>query len=168
MFVAATAVALAAMVATQDQVSEPPPAGPDATALPISVDRIRDALQHPPLIMPLPPDALPTFRTTIEDKSPAFESALEGMRRDLALWSGAGSVIHAPNANSIPARGVAGVNVLPLLSSLRKAWSDAKAGRVRRGITEELAAFCRVNDCTVLEGGISTAPEGIVVPPTPD
>lgn len=178
MFVAAAAVVLSVgagfsrpedmMSANAPQAAEPQPPVPDAAALPISLERIRDALQRPGLRIPPPTESLATFHSGVEDKAPAFESVLEGMRRDLALWSGAGSVIHAPNANSIRGRSVGGVDVLPMLSALKKKWNEAKAERTRREITEELAAFCKVNDCTVLEGGVSTSPEGVVAPAKPD
>jgi hypothetical protein len=169
MFVAAAAVALAVLSAMGTQAAEPQPAAPAAAALPISLDRIREALQRPRLHIPPPPESLATFRSGIEDQAPVFESVLEGMRRDLARWSGAGSVIHPPNTNSIAGpRHVGGVDVLPLISALKQQWSAAKTERTRREITEELAAFCQVNDCSVLEGGVSTSPEGVIAPPKPD
>ena len=171
MVVAAAAVVLAVMLAIAPQATEPPPPAPvpEAAALPISLDRIRDALERPQLVIP-PPATLATFRTSVEEQAPAFESVLEGMRRDLALWSGAGSTgPQAPNTNSLPGtRTVGGVDVLPIVAAVKKKWNELKAERIRRDVTEELAAFCKVNDCTVLEGGAPTSPEGIVVPPKPD
>jgi hypothetical protein len=168
MVVAATAVALSMMIAAATQDSAPPADVPDVAALPISLDRIRDGLDRPALKIPPPTESLATFRTSIEGKAPVFESVLEGMRRDLARWSGAGSAgPQPPDVNSIPASRtqVQGTDVLPIIAGLRKKWNEARADRVRRDVAEELAAFCKVNDCTVLEGGVSTTAEGIVVPP---
>ena len=92
-----------------------------------------------------------TFRSSVEDTAP-FETVLEGMRRELAIWNGADSVIQSPNANSIPARKVVGVDVLPLASKLLKNVQELKAARVSRRVGEELAAFCAEHDCAVLEG----------------
>jgi hypothetical protein len=167
MFAAATAVAFSAMIAAAVQDPAPPADVPAVEALPISLDRIRDAVNRPALKIPPPSESLATFRTSIEDKAPAFESVLEGMRRDLARWSGAGSDgPQAPDSNSIrgPRTRVQGVDVLPIVAALKKKWNEAKADRVRRDVAEELAAFCKANDCTVLEGGGSTTPEGIIVP----
>jgi hypothetical protein len=168
MLVAAVTIALAVTAAIANQAAEPPPASADVAALPISLERIRDALQRPGLRIPPPSESLATFRSGVEDKAPAFESVLEAMRRDLRQWSGAGSVIHPPNANSIPSRSVGGVDVLPMFSALKERWNEAQAQRTRRQISEELAAFCRMNDCSALEGGVSTSPEGIVAPPKVD
>lgn len=170
MVVVAAAVALAVMLAADTQSTEPTAAAPDVAALPISLDRIREGLERPTLKIPPPTESLATFRSGIEDKAPAFESVLEGMRRDLALWSGSGAAgPQAPDTNSIPAaRNVGGVDLLSIGSALKKKWNEAKSERVRRDVTEELAAFCKVNDCTVLEGGVSTTPEGIVTAPQPD
>ena len=133
--------------------------GVDPAALPISVERIQDALQRPStLTIPPLPEPSATFRTVVEDTLP-FDSVLELMRRDLALWSGANSVIHPPGPLP-PSRPVVGVDVLPLISTATRLWKTARA---RDRVRKELAAFCTVNDCSVLEGGPST-PEGIVPP----
>jgi len=135
----------------------------DPAALPISVERIQDALQRPPtLTIPPLPEPSATFRSGVEDTLP-FESVLEGMRRDLALWSGANSVIHPPGSGLPASRLGGGVDVLPLISGGIKQW---KAARARDRVRKELAAFCAVNDCSILEGE-APPPEGIVRPPDP-
>jgi hypothetical protein len=134
--------------------------GADPAALPVSVERIRDALQRPPaLTIPPLPEPSVTFRSGVEDTLP-FESVLEGMRRELALWSGANSVIHPPGSGLPSSRLGGGVDVLPLISAAIKQWKTARA---RARVSKELAAFCAVNDCSVLEGGASPR-EGIVRP----
>lgn len=136
-----------------------PSSGAEPAATPISVERVREALQRPPaLIIPPLPEPSATFRSVVEDTLP-FDSVLELMRRDLALWSGANSVIHPPGPLP-PSRPVVGVDVLPLISTATRLWKTARA---RDRVRKELAAFCTVNDCSVLEGGPST-PEGIVPP----
>lgn len=82
------------------------------------------------------------------------------MRRDLALWNGANSVIHPPNGLP-PSRPVVGVDLLPLISTGIKQWKTARA---RDRVRKELAAFCAVNDCSILEGEASPA-EGVLLPP---
>src|SRR5687768_15588338 len=135
----------------------------DPAALPISVERIQDALQRPPaLTIPPPPEPSATFRSGVED-TPPFESVLEGMRRDLALWNGANSVIHPPGGGLPSSRLGGGTDVLPLISAAIKQWKTARA---RDRVNKEFAAFCAVNDCSVLETAPSP-PEGIVRPPAP-
>ena len=139
-----------------------PSSGADPAALPISVERIQDALQRPPaLTIPPLPEPSATFRSGVEDTLP-FESVLEGMRRDLALWNGASSVIHPPGGLP-PSRPVVGVNVLPFISTGIKQWKTARA---RDRVNKELAAFCAINDCSILEGE-APPPEGIARPPDP-
>ena len=131
-----------AFAAQADQAGEADPA-----VLPISIERIREALQRPDLwIPPLPAPAV-TFRSGVEDTLP-FESVLDGMRRELALWSGANSIIYPPGGLP-PSRLGVGVDVLPLISTAIKQWKTARA---RDRVGKELAAFCAVNDCSVLEG----------------
>src|SRR5687768_10847707 len=82
-----------------------------APAPSIPVERVREALQRPPaLTIPPLPQPSATFRSVVEDTLP-FESVLEGMRRDLALWNGASSVIHPPGGLP-PSRIGWGVDVL--------------------------------------------------------
>ena len=138
--------------------------GADPAALPISVERIRDALQRPELWIPPLPVPSATFRSGVEDTLP-FESVLDGMRRELALWSGANSIIHPPVSGLPSSRLGGGVDVLPLLSALANKWQAAKRERARDRISRELAAFCAVTDCSILEGEASPA-EGILQTPS--
>jgi hypothetical protein len=129
----------------------------------IPVERVREALLRPPaLTIPPLPEPSATFRSVVEDTLP-FESVLEGMRRDLALWNGANSVIHPPDGGLPSSRIGGGVDVLPLISSAIRQW---RAARARDRVGKELAAFCAVNDCSVLEGEPSPR-EGILRPPDP-
>ena len=136
-----------------------PPSGAKPAAPSIPVERIREALQRPPALT-IPPLAEPsaTFRSGVED-TPPFESVLEGMRRDLALWNGANSVIH-PRGGGLPSSRLGwGVDVLPLISSAIKQWKTARA---RDRVNKELAAFCAANDCSIME---ASPTEGILLPP---
>jgi hypothetical protein len=127
------------------------------------LERIRDAMQRPPgLTIPPLPEPRATFRSGVEDALP-FESVLDGMRRELALWSGSGSVIHPPGSDLPSSRFRGGVDVLPLISAATRQWKTARA---RDRVAKELAAFCAVNDCTVVEGQ-EPSPEGVVLPPGP-
>ena len=139
-----------------------PPSGADPApaAPPIPVERVREALQRPPLTIPPLPEPSATFRSGVED-TPPFESVLEGMRRDLALWNGANSVIHPPGSGLPSSRPVVGVDVLPLISAAVKQWKTARA---RDRVSKELDAFCAVNVCSILEGQASPT-EGILLPP---
>ena len=146
MFITAAAAALSVMAAAGNQAAEPQAPAPDATALPVSVERIGEALQRPALHIPPLPEPTATFHASVEDT--AFETVLEGMRRELAIWNGAGSVIHPPGA-APGTRIVAGVDVLPLVTKLI---TKVKTARARNTVREELAAFCAEHDCSVLEG----------------
>ena len=137
-----------------------PSSDADPAAPPIPVERIREALQRPPaLTIPPLPEPSATFRSGVED-TPPFESVLEGMRRDLALWNGANSVIHPPGGGLPSSRIGGGVDVLPLISSAITQWKTARA---RDRVSRDLAAFCAVNDCSILEGQAPST-EGVLVP----
>ena len=144
-----------AFASQADQSSSAAPA-----ALPISIERIRDALQRPELWIPPLPVPSATFRSGVEDTLP-FESVLDGMRRELALWSGANSIIHPPVSGLPSSRLGGGVDVLPLISSAFKNW---KSTRARDRVSKELAAFCAVNDCSVVEGQHDGSPADRITP----
>ena len=154
MVITAAVAALSVMAAISGSPDSQSPipqesSGADPAALPVSIERIRDALERPPaLTIPPLPEPIATFRSGIENTAP-FESVLEGMRRELALWSGANSIIHPPGSSFPPSRSVGGVDVLPLISAAFKQWKTARA---RDRVSKELAAFCAVNDCSVVEG----------------
>lgn len=159
MVIAAAVAALSVMAAISGSPNSQSPTpqesiGADPGAIPISTERIRDALLRPPaLTIPPLPEPIATFRSGVEDTLP-FETVLEGMRRELALWSGANSVIYPPG--SLPwSRAGVGVDVLPLISSAAKQWKTARA---RDRVSKELAAFCAVNDCSVVEGQRAGSP----------
>ena len=140
-----------------------PSSGADPAAPPISVERIREALQRPPaLTIPAASRAerhLPLRRRGAQH---LFESVLEGMRRDLRSGPERIRLLTDRAAGTFyPSRIGGGVDVLPLISGGIKQW---KAARARDRVRKELAAFCAVNDCSILEGE-APPPEGILRPP---
>ena len=129
-----------------------PPAPPPAPESSVSVERIRDALQRPALTIPIPPvDPTPVFRSTIEEK--AFDNPLQGMRRDLAEFSGY--------------RGRGGVEVLGavmgIVSAIKSARRAHAEAEIKKEVQEALTAFCAEHDCSVLEDGLPPM-EGILLP----
>jgi hypothetical protein len=141
------ALAVVMMAAGQAAAPPAPPATPDP---PVSVERIREALQRPALTIP-PVDPTPVFRATIEEK--AFDNPLQGMRRDLAEVSGYS--------------GRGGVDVLGLVmgivSSIKSARRAHAEAEIRKEVQEALTAFCAEHDCSVLEDGPPPM-EGILLP----
>jgi hypothetical protein len=135
------------MAAGQTVTPPSPPVGPD---LPVSIERIRDALERPILKIP-PIEITPVFRARADEF--LFENPVQGMRRELAESSG------------YTARG--GVDVLGLVmgivQSIKATHRASTEARIRREVEAELTAFCAEHDCSVLEDGPPPM-EGIVLP----
>ena len=141
------------MAASQATVSPAAhPSAPDTALVTlVSVERIHDGLQRPPLKVPPPVEFVPVFRATIDER--LFETPLQGMRRELAEDSGY--------------RGKAGVDLLPLamgvVKSIKSAYRAHSEARIRKEVQAALDAFCAEHDCSVLEDGPPPM-EGIVLP----
>ena len=130
------------------------PAAPPPPDVPVSVERIREALlhdwQHPALKIP-PIDPTPVFRATIVDK--VLDNPLQAMRRELAESSG------------YSGRGgfeIIGA-VMGIVRSIKAAHRAHEEAAIRKEVQEALNAFCAEHDCSVLSEGPPPL-EGIVLP----
>ena len=147
MRIAALAIVLTAASPTAAQ--QPPTGAPE---LPVSVERMREALQRPQLKIP-PIDSTPVFRESIEEKP--FDNPLQGMRRALAEDPGG--------------HGSSGLDVLPLVMGMVKSIKAAHRAHVeaeiRKDVQAALDAFCAEHDCSAIADGPPPM-EGIVLPRT--
>jgi hypothetical protein len=154
------AVAMALMlIGGADQVPEPAPAPSSA--------RVTEAVRRaPPLVIPaLPPLAeTATFRVVIEGRSFPSETALDAMRRDLAARP---TFTVGPGLGATP---IVGVDLLGLAMAVGERIAEMRRARAERAAREdveaELAAFCAIRDCSVVEAGVSPR-EGVLIPPKP-
>ena len=153
----AAAFAILMLLAGQDSA----PAVPPAPDIPVSVERIREALLHdsqrPALKIPVV-EFTPVFRATIVDK--VLDNPLQAMRRELAESSGYS--------------GRGGVEIIGLVMGMVRSIKAANRAReeaaIRKDVQAALDAFCAAHDCSVLSDGPPLM-EGIVLPrkkpPTP-
>jgi hypothetical protein len=142
------AFAVLMLLAGQDSAPAAPPA-PDA---PVSVERIREALQQPALKIPPPVDFTPIFRATVVDK--VLDNPLQAMRRELAEDSG--TPLKCGPCNVLPL-------VMGLVRSIKAAHRAHEEAVIRKEVQEALNAFCAEHDCSVLADGPPPL-EGIVLP----
>jgi hypothetical protein len=144
-------IAMAAVLMLLGQDSTP--AAPPAPDLPVSVEKIREALKRPPTLTIPPVDPTPVFRATITEAP--FENPLQGMRRELA-----------ENPGPVGGR-LGGVDVLGAVMGIVKSIKAARRAHaeveIRKDVQAALNAFCAEHDCAVLEDGPSPM-EGIVLP----
>jgi hypothetical protein len=144
-------VVFAVMLMAASQTSAAPDP-PPAAELPVSLERIREGLQHPTLKIP-PIDPTPVFRASIEGEAP-FDNPLQGMRRDLA-----------ENPTGVGGR-LGGFDVLGavmgIVKSVKSAYRAHSEAEIRKEVQAALDAFCAEHDCSVLEG--PPPMEGIVLP----
>jgi hypothetical protein len=154
MFIAATA-ALAVLLAGGDQAAKAQSADSNAETLSVSVERVREGLERPPILRLPDMTQMGYFRVAVEEAL-AVESVLDTMRRDLAVRPG--RPIGPPTDR--PASLVGGVDLIGLARSFLRARAERNA---RRTVQEALDEFCSVHDCSVLEGGPTVA-EGVLVP----
>ncbi len=147
---AGAAFAVLMLLAGQDTA----PAAPPAPDIPVSVERIREALLHdlqrPALKIPVV-EFTPVFRVTIVDK--VLDNPLQAMRRELAEssgYSGGGGVE------------IIGL-VMGIVRSIKAAHRAHEETVIRKEVQAALTAFCTQHDCSVLENGPPSL-EGIVLP----
>ena len=140
------AFAVLTLLAGQDSA----PAAPPPPDVPVSVERIREALQHPALKIP-PVDPTPVFRATIVDK--VLDTPLQAMRRELAESSG------------YSGRGgfeIIGA-VMGIVRSIKAAHRAHEEAAIRKEVQAALDEFCTAHDCSVLSDGPPPI-EGVVLP----
>ena len=128
-----------------------------------SLARIRERLKQPALIIPSDPGP-PTFRVRIEQDYPV-ETVLEMIRREIGeeaqLPASRRPLPKATTASG--AQPLGGVDLLAIYGAIRKAMYAANERQARREVEEALAEFCRVRDCSKVEGRETPNPQ----PPTP-
>ena len=155
------AAGLIAAPAASGAQSAPPPETAEA---PESAEHVSRGLQtqQPLRIPPEPPPAQPTFRAEVPGTLP-LETALDAVRRELGATPRPGHLV-------TPLTGVEGmvagsqVDVLPailgLVHKIQRARYERTERQIQADVTAELADFCEVNDCSVVN-------EGLVLPKTP-
>jgi hypothetical protein len=115
------------------------------------------------VIPALPPLAeTATFTVVIEGRSLPSDTPLDAMRRDLAAQP---SFAVRPGIGPTPA---VGVDLLGLAMAVGGRIAEVRRARAERTAREEveaeLAAFCALRDCSVVEAGVSPR-EGVLMPP---
>src|SRR5687767_2777735 len=138
MFIAA-AVGLV-LLAVADQPAEAQSADTTGVTPPVSVERIREALEQPQVLRLPDMSQMGYFRVAVEEAL-AIESVLDAMRRDLAARPG--RPISPPASR--PASIAGGVDLLGLARSFLRARRERNA---RRTVQEALDEFCSVHDCS--------------------
>jgi hypothetical protein len=160
------ALALACAVAWAGQ--EPSEQNP--SALPVSIDRIKERLNRP-AVLQLPAERKADFRATVTEEFTPPETVLEALRRELG-----GDVTPKripPGTISPP---LVSVDLLQFVTHMKRQIGGALRARAERNardeVTEVLAEFCAEHDCSVVEqslprrsdseGGKQSLPEGIL------
>jgi hypothetical protein len=123
------------------------PAGPLPPELPVSVERIRERLKQPAVVLT---ERQPDFRANVTEEVERPETVLESLRRELG-----GDITPkriAPGTISPP---LVTVDLLQIASHVKRQLSAALRARAERNARAEVAAalaeFCAEHDCSVVE-----------------
>ncbi len=148
------AIALSSAAAAAAQ--EPSSAGNGAD-VPISAGNVSKGLQvkDPLRIPPPPPDPNPTFRIEVQGAR-HLETALDAARRELAqheplpdqqLPVAPGEFRHGGGTDILPA-------IMGVVHGIQRARYERAERRIHEDVSEEIAAFCDVNDCSQVNEGL--------------
>ncbi len=133
----------------------------DPSALPVSIERIREGLHRPPSVLQLPATPEADFRATVIEAYSLPETVLEALRRDLA---GDLTPKRIPPGTIAPP--LVSVDLLQFAMSLTRKIGGALRARAERDARAEvdaaLAEFCAQHDCAVLEQSRPSIPEGVL------
>ncbi len=133
-----------------------PPIPVPQPPLPVSIERVKEGLQHPGPALKIPPiEAIPVFRARVEEEAPRLDNPLQGMRRELAEHpTGVGGRLGGFDVLG------AVMGIVKSIKSVHRAHTEAE---IRKEVQSALDAFCLEHDCSVLEDAPPPL-EGIVLP----
>ena len=138
------------------------PAEQNTSELPVSIERIKERLNRPPVLQ-LPTESQPDFRATVIASFALPETVLEAIRRDLAADFTPKRI--APGTITPP---LASIDLLQLAAFVKRRMGTTLRARAERNARTEveaaLAEFCAEHDCSVLEPErYQSNPEGILL-----